>query len=118
MITVLATREGLVGQRTSSGYIIDTVVRFVALPSTRALFRDVRVLNPLTGKSVMAQVLDVGPHNDDDDAYVFNGARPLAEAGISFGTHSAKNSAGIDLGEAVWHYLGMKDNTDISWEFL
>jgi hypothetical protein len=118
VITVLATREGLVGQRTSSGYIIDTVVRFVALPSRRALFRDVRVTNPLTSKAVLAQVLDVGPHNDSDDSYVFGEARPLAEAGISFGTYSAKNRAGIDLGEAVWHYLGMVDNSLVEWEFI
>ena len=35
MIKVKATREGLVGQRTASGYLIDTVVPFVALLSSQ-----------------------------------------------------------------------------------
>jgi hypothetical protein len=28
------------------------------------------------------------------------------------------NGAGIDLGEVVWKALGMKDNTEVSWEFV
>lgn len=121
MIRVKATREGLVGQRTASGYVIDTVVSFVALPSAHALKRWVKVSNPLTQRTVYAQVLDVGPHSDDDDAYVFNGHRPLSEAGISRvkgKQYKAGNTAGIDLGEAVWVALGMKDNTAVDWEFL
>jgi hypothetical protein len=44
VITVKATREGLLGQKTASGYVIDTVVPFVALPciaSSRIWFRRV-----------------------------------------------------------------------------
>ncbi|MGA3015948.1 MAG: hypothetical protein ABSF62_02430 [Bryobacteraceae bacterium] len=114
---VKATREGLVGQKTASGYVIDRVVPFVALPSERALGRAVRVSNPLTGKSCVAIVLEVGPFNTTDDRYVFHGERPLAESGVSI-SGEGTNKAGIDLGEKVWALLGMKDNTPVIWEFL
>lgn len=117
MITVKATREGLVGGNTSSGYVIDRVVPFVALPSTRALGHFVRVQNPLNGTSCLAIVLDVGPWNEHDDDYVFNGARPSAELGLDIRGRTT-NGAGIDLGEKVWNELGMIDNGEVSWEFL
>jgi hypothetical protein len=115
-MTVKATREGLIGQRTASGYVIDTVVPFVALPATEALGRCVRLLNPLTGISCFAIVLDVGPWNTQDNAYVFGGSRPQAESGKDM-TGRPTNGAGIDLGEKVWSLLGMADNTDIDWGF-
>jgi hypothetical protein len=116
-VIVKATREGLVGATTASGYVIDRVVPFVALPSTKALHRFVRVTNPTNGRSAIAIVLDVGPWNERDDAYVFDGARPAAESGVD--TRKRKtNRAGIDLGERVWVKLGMVDNTDVQWEFI
>jgi hypothetical protein len=117
MITVKATREGLVGFKTSSGYVIDTVIPFVALPAVRALHRFVRVVNPATGKRVIAFVADVGPWNEHDDAYVFDGQRPAAESGTDT-RERATNRAGIDLGEAVWNGLGMEGNGSVSWEFI
>lgn len=114
---VLATREGLVGQKTASGYVIDTHVPFVALPSGHALYRAVRVTNPANGKSVIAVVMDVGPWNTGDDDYVFRGARPAAESGVSLSGHGT-NKAGIDLGEKVWSVLGMTDNAEVDWEFV
>jgi hypothetical protein len=114
---VKSTREGLVGSKTASGYVIDRVVSFVALPSTKALHRHVRVTNPINGTSVIAQVLDVGPWNEHDDAYVFRGERPQAERGVSV-SGTGTNGAGIDLGESVWHALGMTDNTEVTWEFI
>lgn len=117
MITVKAAREGLVGQKTSSGYLIDTVVPFVALPSVQALGRCVRVVNPSNQQRILAIVLDVGPWNEHDDAYVWHGARPLAESGVDTrGRHT--NGAGIDLGERVWNALGMSDNGPVMWEFV
>jgi hypothetical protein len=132
-MTVKATREGLQGQRTTSGWIINNVVPFVALPSHAALGLWVRVWNPAvtdpaTGSAIStkALVLDVGPwfggHNDDDDAYVFGGARPKAEtetpaADAAKGLKS--NGAGIDLGEAVRAALKITDdNVEVSWEFV
>lgn len=114
---VKATREGLIGHTTSSGYRIDTFVSFVALPSFGALEKWVKITNPANGKSTYAQVLDVGPWNTNDDAYVFGGSRPKAEAGISI-SGEGTNLAGIDLGERVWHALEMTDNSEVDWEFL
>jgi hypothetical protein len=116
-LTVKATREGLVGQRTASGYVIDRVVPFVALPSTTALGKFVRVTNPTNQQSTLAVVLDVGPWNIHDDAYVFGGSRPQAETGTD-ATGRSTNGAGIDLGEEVWARLGMIDNADVEWEFI
>ena len=114
---VLATREGLNGSKTASGYVIDAVVPFVALPSVKALHRFVRVANPANSKSTLAVVLDVGPWNEHDDAYVFAGHRPAAESGVSV-SGKGTNKAGIDLGEYVWHELGMTDNAEVDWEFI
>jgi hypothetical protein len=114
---VKATREGLVGGKTASGYTVDTVVPFVALPSKRALGRFVRLYNPANGNSCIAIVLDVGPWNTDDDRYVFHNERPLSESGKSVSGHGT-NLAGIDLSEKVWKLLGMTDNSEIEWEFI
>lgn len=114
---VFATREGLEGQLTSSGYHIDTAVPFVALPSVKALHRFVRVSNPANGKSTLAVVLDVGPWNEHDDAYVFDGHRPASESGLSVSGRGT-NKAGIDLGEYVWRALGMTGNSEVDWEFI
>lgn len=114
-MTVKATREGLYGCVTASGFVIDKVVPFVALPSTRALGRAVRVT--YHDKSCVAIVLDVGPWNEHDDAYVWQGQRPQAECGTdTFGRKT--NSAGIDLGEKVWKTLGLTDNDLVDWEFV
>lgn len=117
MITVKATREGLIGGRTSTGYIVDKYVPFVALPCADALYQVVRIFNPITNLICLAIVMDVGPWNVNDFLYVFSGHRPQAETGTDlFGRKT--NKAGIDLGERVWKKLGMKDNTEVSWEFV
>ncbi len=114
---VKATREGLAGQKTASGYRVESEVPFVALPSNAALRLWVKVTNPRNNKSIKALVLDVGPWNEKDHAYVFGGQRPSAETGIdSFGRKT--NGAGIDLGEKVWTALGMTDNDTVEWEFV
>lgn len=117
MITVLATREGLPGGKTSTGYRIESIVPFVALPDAAALRLWVNVTNPLNGKSIKALVLDVGPWNVADHAYVFGGARPASETGHDVSNNGKTNGAGIDLGARVWDYLEMKDNTHVNWEF-
>jgi len=114
---VKATREGLIGSKTASGYVIDGYVPFVALPSTRALFAAVRVTNPDNGRSTVAIVLDVGPWNEHDDSYVYGSARPASEAGLDSRGRKT-NGAGIDLGERVWAQLRMLDNSDVEWEFV
>lgn len=146
MITVKCTREGLIGQLTASGYKIDTIVPYVALPTHRALGRFVKVfLNWKAGiaeRSTYAVVLDVGPWNEHDDAYVFQTltmnnleymqnttgianpqaeVRPLSESGVDVSGNGKTNGAGIDLGEAVWKALGLPPSggsATVSWEFL
>lgn len=117
MKLVKATREGLTGRKTASGYVIDQIVPFVALPSTKALGRFVHVRNPRTLKSTMAVVLDVGPWNEHDNDYVFGDARPAAESGVDT-RNRVTNHAGIDLSEKVWKTLGMNGNEPVEWEFV
>lgn len=117
MVTVKATREGLPGGVTASGYVIESHVPFVALPAGGALYRCVRVRNPLNGHTSDCIVLDVGPWNTHDDGYVFGGARPQAETGTDTRGRTT-NGAGIDLGERVWSELGMLDNGKVEWAFL
>ena len=114
---VKATREGLIGQMTATGWIIDAEYPFVALPSHKALGMWISLRNPLNGKHCCAQVLDVGPWNVEDDAYVFSGARPEAESGLSV-SGKGTNGAGIDLGEKVWGLLGMTHNAEVEWVFV
>ena len=114
---VKSTREGLVGSTTALGWVINREYPFVALPSHKALGMWVKITNPLNGKMCCAQVLDVGPWNTHDDAYVFDGARPAAESGESV-SGKGTNRAGIDLGEKVWGLLGMLDNTSVEWTFV
>lgn len=137
MIRVKATREGLLGAKTATGYLVDEDVPFVALPSTAALRQWVKVYNPATQKQCRALVLDVGPWNEHDHGYVFqpatwnrdgipleygvkpdyrNMVRPQAETGKDTRGRTT-NHAGIDLGERVWQLLGMTDNSEIYWEF-
>ncbi|SRR6266705_2811311 len=129
MIAVLATREGLHGGKTATGYRIDPFVPFVALPSTAALHLWVRLHNPKSGRSCRALVLDVGPWCVADHSYVFQPAtvnrlgevplvtvRPVAESGRDE-RGRVTNKAGIDLGEVVWTALGMQGNEEVWWEF-
>jgi len=116
-VRVKATREGRIGKPTASGYTVDRFVPFVALPSTRALRRFVRLSNPASGRSCLAIVLDVGPWNEHDEAYVFTKVRPAAESGVDERGRET-NRAGIDLSERVWIELAMRDNGDVEWEFI
>lgn len=125
---IKATREGLLGKKTSSGYTIDTHVPFVALPCGAALYRVVKVRNEANQKMCAAIVLDVGPWNISDSKYVLEDQRPLAENGIKTEFEDGKpgkqifdshiNKAGIDLSEFVWQSLGMTDNGLVSWWFI
>jgi len=57
------------------------------------------------GKSVYAQLEDVGPFEEDDVDYVF-------------GTNPPKNQIGIDLSPATAEYLGIDGQGIVSWEFV
>ncbi len=135
MIRVKATREGIIGGKTSTGYIIDTIVPFVALPAFAALRQWIYVRNPVNGIIMLALILDVGPWNVNDNAYIFQpatvyssgiawkknpddkGIRPQSESGLDVSHNGKTNGAGIDLSEKVWNELKMTDNFEVEWEF-
>src|SRR5262245_54113832 len=111
---VYATREGEIGRRTSTGLVIAPHHLFVALPHPRALGKDVEVR--YRDRAIVVPVLDVGPWNIDD-AYWENGARPAAERGV--GAHRRpSNRAGIDLSDALFAALGLRDNDYVEWRFV
>jgi hypothetical protein len=111
---VFATREGLTGRRLATGGIIQPGDRFVALPHPSALRRDVEIR--FQGRALVVPVMDVGPWNTDDD-YWSNGQRPAAERGR--GTYRAPvNRAGIDLSDAIFATLGLRDNDWVEWRFV
>jgi hypothetical protein len=119
-IRVKATKEGLIGKQTSAGLIIRPNSVFVALPSTRALWKVVRVTTGSGDKSVVAPVLDVGPWNERDHDYVFGTNRPAAETGPDERGRTT-NRAGIDLSEGVCKALGWHEKQGdgiVEWEFL
>ena len=115
---VKATREGLIGGITAAGLTIRSSSHFVALPSTKALWRIVRVRQD--NRVTLAVVLDVGPWNEHDDEYVFGSKPPSATSGID--TRNRKtNGAGIDLSESVCRSLGWKPRQGeaiVEWELL
>jgi hypothetical protein len=125
MIEVKATREGLVGKVTATGFRIDRNTPFVALPSKKALYSFVHIHCLDTDRRCLAIVLDVGPWNIDDDSYVYQGTRPLAEGGIKVNESGQRiegdtNGAGIDLSEAVWRALNLPaigGSCKVEWEF-
>lgn len=64
MIAVKATREGLIGSKTASGYVIDTVVPYVALPARTALHAFIRIA--ANGRARLAIVLDIDERPGDE----------------------------------------------------
>jgi hypothetical protein len=126
MITVKATREGLIGKTTSTGFKIDSKMPFVALPSTMALYKFIHIHCIETDRRCIAIVLDVGPWNIKDHEYVFEGKRPMSESrkkvdSVGNVIEGDTNGAGIDLSEAVWAALGLPlkgGSTTVEWEFV
>ena len=83
--------------------------RFGGTPPT------VRVFNPANGASVVCDIVDVGPWNDNDP-YWQTGARPQAESGVAQ-DGSRTNLAGIDLTPAAARQLGIEGKGAVQWEF-
>jgi len=111
---VMATREGMIGDQTSTRMIIRADSMFVALPHPRALRRFVEVR--YRERAIVVPVLDVGPWNIDD-AYWEHDARPASERGRGFYRRPV-NTAGIDLSDAVFAALGLADNDMVEWRFV
>ena len=111
---VFATREGLTGGRLATGGIIRPGDLFVALPHPSALRRDVELR--YGARILVVPVLDVGPWNTNDD-YWSNGQRPAAERGRG-AYRTPVNRAGIDLSDATFATLGLRDNDWVEWRFV
>jgi hypothetical protein len=130
---VYATREGLVGGTTSSGHVITANDHFVALPSTKALKKNVKI--SYKGKSAVAPVLDIGPWNNDDDYWnpsdsrVYKGlprGMPQAQAAYDSNHNGGKSGmglnvtvpCGIDIGDGTFADLGMSNSDWVDITFL
>jgi hypothetical protein len=111
---VFATREGLTGGRLATGGIIRPGDLFVALPHPSALRRDVELRYGT--RALVVPVLDVGPWNTGD-AYWSSGQRPAAERGRG-AYRTPVNRAGIDLSDATFALLGLRDNDWVEWRFV
>jgi hypothetical protein len=111
---VYATREGEIGKRTSTGYLIAPESLFVALPHPKALGKHVEVR--YRQRAIVVPVLDVGPWNVADD-YWATDRRPASERRV--GKYRApSNRAGIDLSDATFAALGLRDNDWVEWRFV
>src|SRR5262249_55242508 len=73
---VYARREGEIGKRTATGFVITPDAMFVALPHRVALGKHVEVR--YRQRAIVVPVLDVGPWNIDDEYWATN-RRPAAE---------------------------------------
>ena len=132
---VYATREGLVGGRTSSGHVITPNDHFVALPSTKALNKSVKIT--YKGRSATAPVLDIGPWNNDDDYWNPSDVRtykgiprgvPQAKAAYDSANNGGKSGTGlhvtapggIDIGDGTYAELGLgnADYVDVTFLWL
>jgi hypothetical protein len=76
----------------------------------------VRVTNSATGRSVVCDIVDVGPWNTHDP-YWENGGRPQAESGTDRSGRRT-NLAGIDLTPAAARALGLDGKGKVEWEFV
>jgi len=100
-------------------------VRAIALPSSAAKKKWVRLTLPETGKSTVVQCLDVGPFLWWDDKFILEGNRPLVEtlnhyhipfptsdrifpySRVSFKGKIPSSTASVDLTPEVWQDLGI-----------
>ncbi|MFE0349491.1 SH3 domain-containing protein [Streptomyces griseoluteus] len=138
---LFATREGLTGQTTANGHVIQSRDHFVALPSRRMLAtnggHEYQVRLCYKGRCEIAPVWDVGPWNTHDDYWNPPSQRemwrdlaqgtPQAQAAYvngynggldEFGRRVA-NPAGIDLADGTfWDGLGMTGNDWVDVTFM
>jgi hypothetical protein len=80
---------------------------------TVSLCSRIQVINPANNKSVVLAVMDSGPWNVNDSAYVMGTARPEAESGISV-SGKGTNKAGLDISPTAYNILG---GDHLNWKF-
>lgn len=136
---IFATREGLVGQQTANGHIIQPRDRFVALPSWRNLSSyqgyEYQVRLTYNGRTTVVPVWDVGPWNTNDNYWSPNRDNyrdlpvgvPMAQAAYLDGYNGGLDEFGrriqapngIDIADGTfWDDLGMTRNDWVDVTFL
>ena len=120
---VIATDEGLVGQTTACGHVIQSNDHFVALPYGSSLCNQ-GVHLTYGANQQNTTVLDVGPwcpHSAATKGYpcVCGPDDYWLGSGIPFAqTNScSSNHAGIDLADGTFSGLGLTGNAYIDWKF-
>ena len=115
--SVLATREGLVGQTTSCQHVIAPNDNFIALPATISCGTGVNLRS--SAGAVVSSVLDVGPwypHSQStpgnpcvgpSDPYWNTTGVPRASQ------DTCSNGAGVDLADGTFSDLGLTGNGQI-----
>lgn len=121
---VLSTREGLVGNTTSCGNVVQPNDHFISLPVAQLCNTQVVVRNPFTGQSEAATKRDKGPHFPGPgtacdpsgamggDFYWNTGTRPRVE---SLSCETGNNNSGIDLADGTFAALGFP--SQVVWRF-
>jgi peptidoglycan hydrolase-like protein with peptidoglycan-binding domain len=74
------------------------------------------VANPANGKTITAEIVDVGPWNTDDPYWDVPGQRPQAEEGRDRRGRKT-NRAGIDLTPGAARALGIQGKGTVNWMF-
>lgn len=136
---IYATREGLVGNSTSNGHVIQPNDHFVALPCTCALSskdgHEFQVLIQYGNKTSTAPVWDVGPWNINDNYWDPPAARKYADLpqGVPEATAAYYDNynngqdgsgrtvtipAGIDIADGTFADLGMSESDWVTVTFL
>jgi len=107
------------GQKSAYGPAIDDSKPGVALPFRFAGERpQVAVTGKVSGKSVVCEIVDVGPWNTNDP-YWTTGARPQAESGTDLmNPPRHTNKAGIDLTLAAAQAIAIDGKGLVDWEFV
>ncbi len=107
----------------ASGVSTNAVALYAALPTRKALHKKIEV-RVSSGKTIVIPVLDVGPWNTKDAAYVFSEGRlrPAAESGVgSSGDVNAgrkTNRAGLDISCQAANALGIGGKGMADWRFV
>lgn len=138
-VRVYAYREGLVGQTTANGHVIQPNDRFVALPCFCVLSSkggsEFQVKIDYKGKNAVAPVWDVGPWNVGDNYWDPPAERawqglpqgmPQAQAANLDGYNGGKDGwgrtitspGGIDIGDGTFADLGMTGSDWVEVTFL
>jgi hypothetical protein len=120
---VLASDEGLVGQTTACGHVIQPQDQFVALPSTGLCGVSVNLKAMSFSPAQVTTVEDVGPWYPNHtatkgnpcvgpaDPYWNSSGVPRAQGS------SCSNGAGIDLADGTFAALGFLGNSSVLWRF-